>query len=372
MVDVSNIGAFDDFLNDDPESSITLESAPIQDSDLVGPDTVENLLGDNDVVDTPPTVEETPTEESGVFAYLRSRGIEDPTRLKFEGEDGETIERSFNDLTAEEQANVLTDLSVENSTNLTDEETEYFNYLHEKNLSPKAAMEAYAQEYLQAYLQQNPDAVKEEPHAVDDYSDEDLYAADLMLKYENTLTEDEIRAKVEAAKENPEIFEKEVKALRTYYKAQEDNQRQIQEAQAQEAYRQNDIALRDAITNFNGIYLDASDDKSDSIEIEDSDKADVYRFITEVDSEGLSEFAKKLQDPNKLAEIAWLTLKGPEMLSTVTRYWKEELSTARKENARLQKELDKTNKRNEQTVIKQTDRKHEGTPRSFGSIWDRI
>jgi hypothetical protein len=57
--------------------------------------------------------------------FLRSKGIDDPSRIKFEDENNNIIERNWNDLTREEQINILnTPLQPQHEDNndLSDEE----------------------------------------------------------------------------------------------------------------------------------------------------------------------------------------------------------------------------------------------------------
>jgi len=72
---------------------------------------------------------------------LKEKGIEDPTKIKFEGDNNETEERAWDTLTREEQLNILrqstSQPSEENESDLTDDEIEFLNMLRSNNLTPQ-------------------------------------------------------------------------------------------------------------------------------------------------------------------------------------------------------------------------------------------
>jgi hypothetical protein len=79
---------------------------------------------------------------------LKTRGIDDPSRIKFEDDNGNIEERDWNTLSKEEQFNILNtplSFSRENEDNytegLTEEEINLVNQIRQSNLSPS--------EYLQ-------------------------------------------------------------------------------------------------------------------------------------------------------------------------------------------------------------------------------
>ena len=54
--------------------------------------------------------------------FLKSKGIDDPDKIKFENDNGEIEERSWNDLNREEQINILnTPLPTQQTINYIDE-----------------------------------------------------------------------------------------------------------------------------------------------------------------------------------------------------------------------------------------------------------
>ena len=71
-------------------------------------------------------------EEDVITTLLRRQGIVDPDKIKFEGEDGTMEERSWDDLSYEEQLNILTGdqeppSSSEAENDLDDDEIDLIN-----------------------------------------------------------------------------------------------------------------------------------------------------------------------------------------------------------------------------------------------------
>ena len=291
---------------------------------------------------------ETPTfEGNALYSFLQTRGIKDPTKLVFNNEDGSTEEVDFATLTPEEQLDILQQVT---DPGLTEDEINTVNYLRRNQMSMAQAMEAYAQQKLDAYLNEHPKDVHQKSYAIDDYTDDDLYIVDLKKRYPD-FTDEEILSKLDEAKKNETLFTKETEILRNAYKAQEDQaeaERVQLEQQQAEDLRNNLIA---AASNFNEVQLDYTDDESDSLVIEDSDKQQMISYILDQDTDGKSQLVKDLENPDTLIELAWLRTQGAEVLSSVTKYWKETLAEARAENKKLQAQIDKLNKKNGSTVV---------------------
>jgi len=60
-------------------------------------------------------------EEEDIISYLlKEKGIKDPSQIKFEGENGELETRNWNDLSLEEQYNILNTSNEDPDTDLDD------------------------------------------------------------------------------------------------------------------------------------------------------------------------------------------------------------------------------------------------------------
>ena len=189
---------FDDLLEDDidqPEgSSLSLADEEVEDLD--------DLLGVNDdaeeeIHDELPSVSESSSDTSFkstvIDRFLRDRGIADPTKLKFENEYGHLEDVNFYDLPEDEQLSILNEFA--NETGLTEEESSVINYMRQYNVGFQQILDNYANQRIQAYASQNPIA---RDYQVDEYDDDELFVADLKMKYPN-FTDNELLDKLDAA-----------------------------------------------------------------------------------------------------------------------------------------------------------------------------
>lgn len=233
-------------------------------------------------------------------SFLISLGIKDPKKLQFENEAGEIEEQDFNKLSKEEQLNVIQELT---NNQYSDYEKQVINVLRRNNISLEDLIASYQQKAIEDYLAENPDAKHQKSYKIDDYSDDELYMADLFAKFPD-FTEDEVRSKLEAAKVNEELFKKEVDALRVYYKGEEDRQAEAAQQAEQQQYEALQNSLLDAVNRFSEVVLDTDDPQSDALEIEEGDKRMILDYLLAPDKDGRSQFDKDLSDPTALIELA--------------------------------------------------------------------
>ena len=287
-----------------------------------------------------------------ITKYLNEYGIADPSKLQFEDEDGKIVEKNFNDLTDEEKLNVFKELA---DPGFTDYEKQVVDYLRKNNATLDDVIQYYQQKAVEDYLNQNPDQVRHRTYSIDDYTDDELYLADLKNKYPD-FTDEELTSKLESAKLNEELFGKEVNAIRTSLKQQEDDEIKHQEEIEAQSYQELQNNLQAAMADFTEILLDPEDKSQDamSLQIEDADRVVMLRYLLEKDKDGKSQLVKDLEDPKALIELAYYRTRERDNLTGLTRYWKSVLANERKEKASLQKELDKyKNKENNSSVVTQ-------------------
>lgn len=306
-----------------------------------------------------------------IYEFLKEKGIEDPSKLQFENEDGEIEEIDFGSLNNEEKLNILNSLS---DPGLSEHETQVINYLRQNNVTLNQVIDYFSQKAVEDYLAQNPDAVHQKTYTIDDYSDDELYLADLKTKYPN-FTDEELTSKLETAKSNEDLYKKEVTALRDEYKKEEDAQVEAQKQREQQDYEALVGNLQNILNNFNEVSLDYTDPESDVLEIEDSDKQQILAYLLNQDTDGKSQLVKDLENPTTLIELAWLRTQGTDLITNTTRYWKELLKEERKEKAKLQKELESYKNKGSQSVVvpklPKSENSNNDTP-TFGSIWDNV
>ena len=336
-----------------------LEDPTDQQIETVEPEveeTVEPLLPDQPS-DTETNEESQDTvvqneDEDLLTSYLKTYGITDPSKIQFENDEGGIDEVDFKTLPKEEQLTMLRELA---SSNISDYDRQVLDFIHQNGGDLRAIVEQYQNMAIENYLNQNPQSVPQKEYKIDDYSDDELYIADLAIKFPD-FTEEELNEKLEAAKANEELFKKEVDSLRQFYKSEEDKQIEDAKLAEQQQYEALQNSLLDAANKFNEIVLDLDDPQSDSLELEERDKQIMLDYLLTPDKDGQSKFDKDLSDPKALIELAWLRTQGRDTITGISQYWKKELADTRKELAKAKKELEKYRKNdsNDKVTVNET------------------
>ena len=358
-------------LLDDPQDSQGQETEDITTEEVEEAPLLPEQPSDNNEEDTQP--EEQPSDDKTddddvITSYLKLNGIDDPTKIQFENEDGSIDEVDFNSLSKEEQLTMLRELG---SAGYSDYEKEVINYLRKNNTDLQGVITYFQNKAIEEYLAQNPNQAPQKEYKIDDYSDDELYIADLAARFTN-LTEEELNEKLESAKTNEETFKKEVDSLREFYKAEEERQKEEVRASEQQQYEALQNTLLQSIGRFNEIVLDTEDPKSDSLEIEDSDKQEMLDYLLTPDKDGQSQLDKDLSDPQALIELAWLRTHGRETITGISQYWKAQLAETRKELAKKNKELEKYRKNdsdNKITVNEPKNNNKRQQAKSVSELW---
>lgn len=280
---------------------------------------------DNDNNGNPPAqpnggTQEEATEDEIINTLLREKGINDPSKIKFEGDNEQVEERAWKDLTSEEKLNILRQSTVEEheDNDLTDDEIDFLNELRKNNLTP------------QQYISQLRDSMVSEPepaYTVDELTDDDLYVLDLQARVEG-ITEEQLQKSLENAKQDEALFAKQMEGIRKEYKDLEDQNRQQQELLAQqqqeEQFNQFAQTISEQIDNLNTIGgLD--------VELEQDDKEELAAFILGRDEAGVSNLGKALNDPESLVLMAWYALNGDRMIDDITTMYKDAIKKARQD-----------------------------------------
>lgn len=291
---------------------------------------IDDLYDDDDVTlpkeepedNQPPQYQQEPDTEDDDFMldFLKSKGIDDPEKIKFEGEDGSIEERSWNDLTREEQINILNtplptqqQYTQQEDNSLSDDEINLINSIRQSNLTPS--------EYLQQIA---GTSVQSEPqYKVDDLSDDELFILDLESRV-GELTDDEAALALSNAKQNEDFYKKQVDGIRKEYKEREDfksaqEQAELEEEQ-QQAYNQYQQNIVNAISQFNSVgNLD--------LNMEDADRDELADFMLAQDETGHNYLYKALQDPETLVKAAWFILNGDEAFDSISDYFTNQIKT---------------------------------------------
>lgn len=355
--------SFEDLLDDN--NQITTEDNNLEDPNLQTTVEDNNQEGDNQDNDNHDN-DNPDYSDNSLYRFLQERGIKDPSKITFVNEDESTEEIDFNSLSADEQLDLLKQIT---DPGLSEIEINTINFLRQNNITIDQYADYIAQQKLDAYLNEHPDEKHQKKYYIDDYSDDDLYLVYLKNQYPD-FTDEELLSKLDSAKDNQELFNKEVQVLRNNFKANEDQaeaEKAAQEQQMVEDLRNN---LAKAAEGFSEIQLDYTDKESDTIVIDDEDKQQMMSYILDQDADGKSQLVKDLEDPDRLIELAWFSTQGAKVLSELTKYWKGLLSNERAENKKLQAKLDKLSKAEHSTVIRTPEKPEENKQISGGSIWD--
>lgn len=309
-----------------------------------------------------------------ISSFLMSKGISDPSKIQFENEDGTIEERDFKTIPMEEQLTMLNELSSQ-TPHISDYEQQVLDFVRKNGGDLNAIVAAYQNKAVQDYINAHPAQSAEKTYRIDDYSDDELYIADLAVKFPD-FTEEELNEKLEAAKTNEELYKKEVESLRAFYKDAEDQQdkesMEAQQASEQQQYEALQNSLLTAIGNFNEIFLDENDPTGEALEIEDGDRQVMLDYLLTPGTDGRSQFDKDLSDPAALIELAWLRTHGRDTLTGISQYWKKELADTRKQLAKANKELEKyrKNDNSDRVVVNETRPNRKNTnASSVSDLW---
>lgn len=236
---------------------------------------------------------------------LRLKGIADPNKIKFEDETGAIIERSWDSLSREEQLNILSDQNDPNF-DLDDQEIELLNAIRSSGMS--------VHDYMSALTNS---VQPKESYKIDQLSDEEVYALDLLEKVgSDNITDEELEQAIENAKQNATLFEKTVEGLRNeYIRLQKDEELQVANEKALKQEQAYNNFVNSITTEIRGLNSFAGQ----SLELSEEDVEDLASFMLDLDEFGLSQFGKALQDPALLTKAAFWILNEDQIIEELTR-----------------------------------------------------
>lgn len=245
-------------------------------------------------------------EDDLTSEVLRLKGITDPNKIKFEDESGAVIERSWDSLSRTEQLNILAGQETE-GPDLADDEIELLNAIRNSGMSVNdylASMQPQLEVPVQSYK-------------IDELSDEDVYALDLLEKVgADNITDEELEQAINNAKQNEQLFKKTVEGLRKeYIRLQQDEEAQLaneKAAQQEAAYRQFATSITNEIRGLNSFA-------GQELELSSEDAEELATFMLELDESGTSAFGRALQDPNLFTKAAFWLLNEDQIIEELTK-----------------------------------------------------
>ena len=275
----------------------------------------DEFLDDNEEFDTPAQVtedfdnEEPAQEEEDLTSeILRLKGISDPDKIKFEDESGAIIERSWNNLSKEEQINILAGNEPTDDTQLSDDEIDLLNAIRSSGMD--------VNNYMKTLLQQQPQP-QHKQYKIDELLDDDLYVLDILEKVGgDNISDDELTEALEAAKKNEKLFQKTVEGLRTQYIQLEKDQ-EIREANERAVRQQEQYnSFASSIMNeIRGLNTFAGQD----LELSNEDIEELSSFMLHLDENGMSPFGKAMQDPALFTRAAFWLLNEDKIIEELTK-----------------------------------------------------
>lgn len=273
-----------------------------------------------------PSSQNKPENEEDFISYLlKSRGIEDKSKIKFENGEDSVKEIDWNSLNNEDKLNILNSSIEDLNTSLDESEIQLINSIRTSGLTAAEYIKQIETDGVNRYIQNVQNSQYE--YTVDQYTDDELFIADFIERM--GATEEEAREELERSKTNETLFNKKIGAIRNEYKTiEEENLRQAQIEQEQQAQEQYNQFAQQVIDQIN----DLKEFSGYDLNLEQDDMQMLYDFITGVDGAGNNYFAKALSDPKTLVQTAWLALNGKQMIEDITNYFQKEITKVRKES----------------------------------------
>lgn len=326
--------------------ALGINDLDIYDDEFIENETQKQDVTEGDQINEGESSKEQETTTNVVTELLKRQGIEDPNQISFEKEDGSIEKLKWDDLSLEEQLNILNqkpendDLPPVNDE-IGEDIQSLAKELKDNNMSVDDFINYIKDQSIQGYQ------ASLQPHyEVDNITDDDLFKIDLKNRIPD-ITPEQLETALEQAKSNEELYNKQVNGIREEYKQFEEEQNAQNEAITVEEQQQQYNEFANAITqtidsldNVNGI----------DIELEDEDKYELAQFILGQDAAGVSNFGKALNDPETFVKVAWFALKGADAIDSITDYFKNQITKVRESS--YQKGLeDVGSKKNKPRVV---------------------
>lgn len=260
-------------------------------------------------------------DKTVINSLLKHYGINDPSNISFEEENGEISSKNWDDLSFDEKMNILKTSYEQPEKDLDDNEIDFINNLRKSNLTPEQYINSIKQQAIQEYSNNVPETPQ---YKIDDLSDEEIFILDLQDRIED-ITNEEIEAQLNKAKEDETFFKKQVTGIRNALKQQEDAYLQEQQLQQEQIREQQFNAFRDSVGNSISKF-----DRIGNLDLnlDDDDRDNIMSFILDTDETGMSTLGKALNDPDMLVKLSWFALHGNEAFETIQSYFANEIKKA--------------------------------------------
>lgn len=298
----------DDIDNEGQAVEAPDEGAPVDDSDTV--------YEDSDYSEEP--------EADYVTTLLKNKGI-DRNKIQVYDEDNNLVEMNFDDLNDQQKVAVLSDdQGAPIDSVLSDAEIDTLNFLRSNNMTLQDFAEWQKKQAVDEYLaQQQPES------EIDTYTDDEIIAYDLIKRFGDEMSDEEIDAEVDRLKGDPDAYAKRVALLRNSYRSEAEAQAKL--------YEDQQVQQRDAFnSSFMNAYQSAAADLNDiqGFSLDNADKSELLDFVLTKDAAGKTAFFKALDNPTNVLKMAWGLLHGDEAHEKTVDYFKSEIARREKNGPR--------------------------------------
>ena len=301
---------------------------------------------------------------AGRECFIVSNDVQTCTKNIQSYDNGELIERSWNDLSKEEKINILnTPLDIQSEeeredNGLTEEEINLLSQIRQSNLTPTEFLKQIAGTEVEATPQ----------YKIDELSDDEVFILDLESRV-GEMTDEEAAEALSTAKSNEDFFKRQIEGIRKEYKEREDYRSQQEQAQREqeeyEAFNTYQTQVVDAINDFNSIG-------NFDLNFEQEDKEELADFMLSRDQSGNNYLFQALQDPETLTKAAWFILNGEEAFNNISDYFAQQIKLVSENQYKKGLEDGKKGVQTRPTVVIDNSNKNNNKQnhRSYSSIND--
>lgn len=293
MAEITDAGSLDDIFGDNGPADPTPPSEP---------SSGDNGAGGNS--------EGTSSDDDTISEFLSTLGISDPSKIKFEEDDGSTIERNWKDLTKDEKLSILsTAAPPDDISEYSQEELDLIQKIRDTQQTPA--------EYLESLKREAANSVVQTPlYEIDKISDDELFVLDAIDKYgEENVSDEQLEELLKNAKSDSDLYAKTIESLRAQYKQREDElkyqEQQESEAQREQEFQEFSASVLNEIKSLDQVG-------GMDIELSVDDMNDLANYILTRDDDGNSEFGKIMNDPKQFVALAFWARKGNDIMSEIS------------------------------------------------------
>ena len=115
-------------------------------------------------------------EDDFLTSLLKSRGIEDKSKIKFATEEGDIEEVDWDSLSNEDKLNILSSSESTPENGLDESEIQLINAIRNSGMSPSEYLQFIGNGEVERYIQNS----QEPQYEIDAYSDDELFLMDFM------------------------------------------------------------------------------------------------------------------------------------------------------------------------------------------------